>query len=100
MSKELRRTGCEAPQHTENCSCLTCTNRECWKCPLLTKDHFTPKCIAFKVLGWTYKQVNQPLNIQLLSDSCHIAKDKSTQDKLIQLQHQVSGNTIKLGEHA
>lgn len=97
--KERRKTGCEAPIHEGNCPCVSCTNRDCLRCPLLTKDHITPKCIALKVLGWRHKQVNQPLNIQWLSEPCHIAKDKPTEKKFIQLQMQVSGGTIKFGEH-
>lgn len=97
--KEKRKTGCEAPQHNQGCPCLSCTTRDCQRCPLLTKDHFTPKSIALRVLGWKHRQVNRPENIQWLTEPCHIDKDRTTQKRFQQLQLQVGGRFIGLGEH-
>lgn len=94
-----RKTGCEAPNHNKDCPCINCTNRDCLKCPLLTKDHFTPKCIAIKALGWKYKQVNHPRNIQWLSKPCHEDKDRSTPLRYEQLLAQSTGAKIEFGGH-
>lgn len=97
--KERRQTGCEAPMHVDRCPCLSCTSRDCLRCPLLTRDHFTPKCIAIKLLGWKYKQVNHPANIQYLTEPCHVEKDRHTENIFNQSKRQLEGGTIKFGEH-
>lgn len=99
MREKLRRTGCESPNHNRECPCLTCITRDCARCPLLTLDHLTPKCIAFNVLGWNYKQVNRKENLQWLSEPCHKDKDRPTERVYRQLQMQQQGVFIRLGEH-
>ena len=87
MSKE-RNSPCEASVHVPNCSGLG-----------ETKDHFTPKSIA-KVLGWTYKQMNEPMNLQYLSTACHREKDSTTPMRLELLKMQHEGLIeMKFGDH-
>lgn len=64
----------------------------------LTVDHFTPKCIA-RMLGWSRKQVQDPMNKQLLCKEHHREKDESTPDKVFQLREQRKGRFIGFGEH-
>lgn len=79
---------CEAPTHVVNCS----GRGE-------TKDHFTPRSIA-KVLGWTQKQLGDPMNIQHLSTACHQEKDSSTPMRLQLLKMQREGLIeLKFGDH-
>lgn len=58
---------CEAPFHVKGCNGLG-----------ETRDHFTPKCIARKILHWKRKQIDAPENTQYLSKACHIWKDRTT----------------------
>lgn len=100
MHHEKLKTGCEAPIHNQDCPCNSCTLRQCATCPLLTKDHFTPKCIALKVFGWRRKQVNSRDNIQWLSRPCHQDKDATTPLRYEQTNLQVKlRGTIRFGEH-
>lgn len=89
---------CEAPAHVENCPCVSCVSRDCQRCPLITKDHFTPKCIA-KEIGWGYARTNRANNLQWLSEPCHIKKDSSTPARRNQLVFQMQGNVLRLGDH-
>lgn len=92
------KRGCEAPNHNKDCPCLSCVSKSCTDCPLLTKDHFTPKCIA-KVYQWTRSRTNQPSNIQWLSEPCHIDKDRDTPKRRDLLVKQIGGQPLPFKLH-
>jgi hypothetical protein len=95
----IERGSCEAPTHNPTCPCITCKPKDCASCPLMTLDHFTPRSIAKKVLGWNRRRVNTPSNLQWLSEPCHIDKDRSTPAKLHQAEFQLKGGTIHFKQH-
>jgi hypothetical protein len=62
----------------------------------LTKDHFTPKCIA-KKLGWSWHDINAPENIQWLTPKEHRNKDQTTPWELQAVKR--NGGAKTLFEH-
>jgi hypothetical protein len=78
---------CEAPEHVEGCDGVGST-----------RDHFTPKSIG-KALRWGSRLINDPDNIQYLSEACHTEKDRSTRRRLEQVRRQIHGEDIDFGEH-
>ncbi len=88
MGKETQPTrSCEAPEHTEGCNGYG-----------NTKDHFTPKGVA-KLLGWSHKRLDNPMNIQWLSTACHRAKDSTTDKRVEILLDQLNGIERTLEEY-
>lgn len=64
----------------------------------LTIDHFTPKCVA-KMLGWSRKQLNDPMNRQKLCWDHHLMKDSVTPQVKEQVRFQLQGGFIDFGQH-
>jgi hypothetical protein len=91
-------TRCEAEHHVPSCECLHCRGKNCNQCRNITQDHFTPKSIARRVLGWRPKEINSKENIQWLSTSCHREKDRTTPDRLIALIDQKRGGNITMDD--
>ena len=89
---------CESPNHNKDCPCIKCVSKNCTDCPLLTKDHFTPQCIA-KVLGWSRYRTNRNNNIQWLTRPCHDDKDRDTAKRKDVLVSQLAGKNISLQRH-
>ena len=75
---------CEAPVHNEHCDGAG-----------ITKDHFTPECIG-ELWGWDRNQINAAENIQYLSKSCHLDKDRTTEARLTLARKQLNGAYISL----
>jgi len=42
-----------------------------------------------KLFGWTHQQINDPANIQILSEVCHRFKDHETQQRVNLLREQL-----------
>lgn len=92
----MRERECEAEFHVDGCECQACHKTECGFCNNSSEDHFTPKSIARKILGWKPKEVRSQDNLQWLSRSCHRNKDATTPARLTALYQQRRGGEITL----
>ncbi|GIW70244.1 MAG: hypothetical protein KatS3mg101_0991 [Patescibacteria group bacterium] len=95
----MRERECQAPVHNPRCPCQSCQRVNCGNCRLTNIDHFTPKCIAKKILHWSSKQINAPENLQYLSIPCHTDKDRTTPDRLRLAIRQKRGEFISLEDY-
>lgn len=87
MGKEQEKP-CQAPYHAEGCNGIG-----------ETVDHLTPRCIAKHILGWTRKQIDDPMNLQYLSKACHKEKDSTTVQRFQLALRQKRGEMITLEEY-
>lgn len=65
----------------------------------LTEHHLTPRCIA-KVWGWSKKQINHPMNREMLPHHVHQRQDEVIPILLHRAIEQATGKrTVKLWDH-
>ena len=90
------RQPCQAEIHVENCACQRCVQTRCHTCKRISLDHFTPQCIAKKILHWSRKRMSSDDNTQWLSKECHIEKDRTTPERYMADLRQRKGKRITL----